>query len=384
MAKRRPSGDGMVRQREDGRWEGRIVVGHKENGDSIFHYMSAKTQKALLEKLHKSIDIYDGVDLSEDCKIPLSQWLDRWLHEYAAPSLRSSTLHCYHRYIENHINPYLGNKQICSITADDIRKLYQTLLNEGRKQADSVLGNRLSPATVHRIHGVLHQAMEMAVHLHLTAKNPTDGVVLPKIVPTSKQILNNEQLDRFMDAIEKDVFWHDFFYLAITTGLRRGEICGLMWDDFDEKKGTLSIRRTVHIRPGGGVETGETKTHTGRRIIQLPPSTVQLLQTRKKNSFSQWIFPNPLLPEQPINPSRGYQRLKVLLKEADLPSIRFHDLRHTFATHALSSGVDAKTLSGILGHTKPSFTLDTYTHVTNDMHRQASEIVGEFMQDFII
>ena len=91
MAKRRPSGDGLVRQRDDGRWEGRIVIGHKDNGDSIFRYMSAKTQTALMEKLHRSIDEYDGVDLTEQSRMSLGEWLDIWLEECAEPSLRPST-----------------------------------------------------------------------------------------------------------------------------------------------------------------------------------------------------------------------------------------------------------------------------------------------------
>ena len=107
----------------------------------------------------------------------------------------------------------------------------------------------------------------------------------------------------------------------------------------------------------------------------------QDLSERKKYSWSEWIFPNPLKPESPTNPRSAYGHLKALLDSAGLPNIRFHDLRHTFATHALSSGVDAKTLSGILGHTKASFTLDTYTHVTSDMQKQACGIVGGFMED---
>ena len=129
---------------------------------------------------------------------------------------------------------------------------------------------------------------------------------------------------------------------------------------------------------------GDTKTGTGRRIIKLPPSTVQLLAGRKKKSISQWIFHNPIHPEDPVMPNSGYHRMKKIMKNAGLPNMRFHDLRHTFATHALTSGVDAKTLSGILGHTRTSFTLDTYTHVTGDMHRKASEIVGGFMEDFMV
>ena len=209
-------------------------------------------------------------------------------------------------------------------------------------------------------------------------------MTLPKKETTVKTILNDEQLERFMEAIRADERWHDFFYLEITTGLRRGELCGLMWTDFDEKKGTLSIRRTLHTKEGGGYYVGETKTGTGRRTIKLPPSTVQLLKERKKKAITQWIFHNPIHPEDPIMPNSGYHRMKKLLAEAGLPNMRFHDLRHTFATHAMTSGVDAKTLSGILGHTKTSFTLDTYTHVTGDMHQRASEIVGSFMDEFMV
>ena len=128
---------------------------------------------------------------------------------------------------------------------------------------------------------------------------------------------------------------------------------------------------------------GDTKTYAGTRKILLPSSTAKRLAARKKRSYSQWIFPNPLRPEAPLNPSTAYHQLKRILTEAGLPEIRFHDLRHTFATDALASGVDAKTLSGILGHTNASFTLDTYTHTTGDMQKRAAEIVGGFLADYL-
>ena len=131
------------------------------------------------------------------------------------------------------------------------------------------------------------------------------------------------------------------------------------------------------------MEEGKTKTYAGTRTILLPSSTAQLLRERKKSALTDWIFPDPICPEKPVSPGSAYRRLKGLLEEAGLPDLRFHDLRHTFATHALASGVDAKTLSGILGHTKASFTLDTYTHVTGDMHRNAAEIVGDFMTELL-
>ena len=379
MAKRRLSGDGIVRKREDGRWEGRFVIGHKENGAPIFHYLSAGTQKELLEKLHRCMEEYDGAELTEDCRMTLGKWLEIWLTECAKPSVRPSTFEGYWAYVRDKIVPYLGDKEIRKVTTGDVQKLYRKLKKEGG--AD---GGPLAGATVRRIHGVLHQAMDVAVDRHLIVKNPTKDVTLPKKESTPRTILNDAQLERFMEAIKQDSQWHDFFYLEITTGLRRGELCGLMWSDFDEKKGTLSIRRTLHGKRGGSYYVGDTKTGKGRRIIRLPPSTVQLLTERKRTAISQWIFPNPLHPEDPIMPSSGYNRMKKLLAASGLPDLRFHDLRHTFATHALTSGVDAKTLSGILGHTQTSFTLDTYTHVTGDMHRRASEIVGGFMEKFMV
>ena len=186
-----------------------------------------------------------------------------------------------------------------------------------------------------------------------------------------------------MKAIEADEPWYDFFYTELTTGLRRGEICGLQWQDFDEEKGTLKISRTLHYQREGEYSTGETKTGKGKRTIILPKSTADLLRRRKQNALSEWIFHHPVKPEHPVSPHYAYVHLKTLLNKAGLPGIRFHDVRHTFATHALTSGVDAKTLSGILGHTNASFTLDTYTHVTKDMQKQAANVVGGFMEDIL-
>ena len=368
MAKRRPSGDGMVRKRDDGRWEGRIVVGHKKNGDPIFHYVYAPTQKELSSKLRQHIDSYQGADLTEQSRMTLSDWLDQWL-ESMSDTLRPNTLRNYRSYIENHIRPGLGDKQLARLTPKDVQRFYEKL------------GDSLASGTVRRIHTTLHGALKAAQQAHLIASNPTEQIIAPKFSYGEKQILTDEQLDAFMQVIAEDEIWYDFFYTELTTGLRRGEICGLKWEDFDEVSGTLKVCRTVYREDGGGLTAGDTKTSAGTRKIMLPSSTAQVLRKRKTSALTEWIFPNPLRPEQPANPGSAYRRLKTLLKQAGLPSIRFHDLRHTFATHALTSGVDVKTLSGILGHTRAAFTLDTYTHTTGDMQRRASEVVGDFLTD---
>lgn len=368
MAKRRPSGDGMVRKREDGRWEGRIVVGHKDNGDSIFRYVYADTQKELTAKLRKSITAYQGVDLTEQSRMTLSEWMDQWLAMMEG-TVRASTLTGYRSYVKNHIEPVLGEKRIAQVSGTDIQKLYDKL------------GTYLASGTVRRIHTVLHGILKAAQQARLIPKNPVDDITPPKFSYKQKQILTDEQLTIFMNAIREDAIWHDLFYTELTTGLRRGELCGLMWKDFDEEEGTLQVRRTVRREKGGILTTGDTKTYAGTRKIVLPPSTAQLLRERKKTALTEWIFPNPVKPEQPTAPDAAYKRMKDLLKKAGLPDIRFHDLRHTFATHALTSGVDVKTLSGLLGHTRAAFTLDTYTHTTGDMQKRAAEIVGEFLTD---
>ena len=383
MARKRPDGDGLVRKRMDGRWEGRIVVGHKEDGSLIYRSVFDKSQKALMDKLHDCIETYRDVELSEDSNMTLGVWLDRWLEEYDAHAVRPNTLSGYGQIIESYIKPRLGNERISDLTTADFQQMYNNIKKYGRVNEHPERGTELADSMVRKIHMMLHQAMDVAVREHLIVKNPTDGTTVPKNNYAPKQILTEAQLERFMEELKKDPIWHDFFYTELTTGMRKGEICGLQWRDLDMKTGRLKICRAVIAQRYQPCVVGETKTQAGNRTLVLPPSTLELLKARKKVSYSQWIFPNPLRPEAPMTPSVPYRRLKELLKQADLPSIRFHDLRHTFATHALTSGVDAKTLAGILGHTNASFTLDTYTHVTKDMQKQAADVMGGFLDQIL-
>ena len=383
MGKRRPSGDGMIRRRESGRWEGRIVVGHKENGESIFRYVSGDTQKEMLDKLHRDMDAYRGADLTEESRMTLAQWLDRWLETYTAGTMRESTRRSYRTYVERYINPRLGDRVISGLTPSDIQKLYTDLLEHGRIHNHPQQGHRLSGAMVRRIHAMLHSALKSAAQAHLIARNPTEGAALPRMEDRTRRVLTRAETERFLQTVREDPVWYPFFYTELTTGLRKGELCGLRWEDFDEEAGTLAVRRTLHTQPGGTLTTGETKTYAGTRKIILPASTAELLRQRQKDACTPWIFPDPLGDGGPVRPSSASYHLKRLLKAAGLPGIRFHDLRHTFATHALASGVDAKTLSGILGHTNASFTLDTYAHVTGEMQRQAARVVGDYLTDVL-
>ena len=333
MAKRRPSGDGMVRKREDGRWEGRIVVGHKKNGTPIFQHAYAHTQKELTEKLHQNIERYQDVELTEDSRMTLGEWLDRWLTDYKENTVRPGTLAGYRSCIENYIKPQLGGKQVSLVTSQDVQKLYRRLKENGRVREHPRFGSALSDTTINRLHAIFHQAMEDALHAHIIAKNPTVGATVPKASHAPKRVLTDRELDTFLDAVREDKIWGDFFYVELTTGMRRGEICGLVWQDFDARNGVLQVRRTLHDRKLGVDMLGKTKTRSGERTIVLPRSTADILRRRKEKAITQWIFPDPVRPELPLSPNCAYTHMKAILHKAGLPDIRFHDLRHPYVKH---------------------------------------------------
>lgn len=382
--KRRPQGDGTIRKRNDGRWEARIIIGHKNDGSPMYKSAFTKTQKSALKQLHQLIDLYRDVDLTEDSRMTLGEWLDKWLDEYMIFTVRESTLDSYRAMVKNQVKPFIGGKQIASLTTADMQKFYNKIKKEGRVREHPIHGKTLADSMVRGVHMMLHEALDTAVKERLLAKNPTNGTTVPKCNYPEKQILGDSQLDTFLEAIKGEEYWDAFFYVEVMTGLRRGEICGLKWQDINFEENKLQVKRSVSVKKGGAVSIGETKTETGVRSILMPPSVADVLQNRKQTAITEWVFPNFMHPEQPISPATAYRKLKIILKHAGLPLIRFHDLRHTFATHATHGGVDPKTLAGILGHTNASFTLDTYTHVTSDMQKAASNIVDNIMQNIMI
>ena len=307
MAKRRPSGDGMVRKREDGRWEGRIVVGHKDNGDSIFRYVYADTQKELTARLRKCITAYQGVDLTDQSKLTLSEWLDQWLVSKEG-MVRPGTLNGYRGYIESHIRPCLGEKRIGQLKAADIQRFYDILSRESMQK------------------------------LLIQAK------------------------------VEK---YYELFLLEFATGLRLGELTALQWEDLNLTTGELRISKQAVVI-GSELVIIEPKTKAAVRTLLLPPKVLEVFREYRKRNVSRWLFPSPKKEDLPLLPSVVRQRLHRLLDHAGCERVRFHDLRHTFATNALAHGMDIKTLSTILGHVSAATTLNTYSHITEEMRRQAA------------
>ena len=254
----------MVRKRDDGRWEGRIVVGHKANGDPIFRHVYAKTQKALTEKLHQSIECYQDVELTEDSRMTLGEWLDRWLAEYKDGTIRSGDAgrlpELYRKLHQAAARRQTGFAHHDAGRAADV----PAAENGGRVREDVDGSKRLSDSTVRHIHTMLHGAMKAAVQAHIIPKNPTENATAPKLNYKPMQVLNEQELDTFLQAVQNDDVWRDFFYTELMTGLRRGEICALMWRDFDAKAGTLGISRTLHSKGSGHLRPRRHENEPGQ------------------------------------------------------------------------------------------------------------------------
>ena len=315
MAKRRASGEGMIRKKPNGDWEGRIVVGHKQNGNPIFRYVYGKTQKEMMQKLNVMKEQYKSANLTEDSNMTVSEWLDKWLTEYLPGTVRPQTVDRHRRIVNTYIRPHIGKKKLAFLGTNEVQRMYVKLKKTGRIKKHPVYGYELADNTVIDIHATLHRALEIAVNNHLILKNPTKATVRPKKKKKDLQILNDAELDILMQSMDDDKEWGDFFYLELTTGLRRGEICGLRWRDFDEKEGVIRIKTSISLLKGGVIYEGGPKTDESKRKILLPKTTADRLRNRKR--ISEWIFPNILNPSLPIAPPAAYRKAKSLVRKQD-------------------------------------------------------------------
>ncbi len=383
MAKRRANGEGSIRKRPDGRWEGRYTAGRDpETGKTVYKNVLGKTQAEVKVKLKQAIQESTEVDALKAAQYTVGQWMDVWFENYAKIKVRPSSHQTYRGYIDNHIKPNIGKIPLGKLTTLELQKLYKKLLSRGRVDRIEAKGQPkgLSPKTVRNIHQVISSAMDFAKAQKLIAVNPTDGCALPKLEHREMKTLPVEQLASFLrEAKESGVF--EMYYIELATGLRRGELLGLKWEDLDLEQCTLRVQRQVS-RINGEVVEAPLKTKNSYRTISLGEDAVGILKKQKKKcGDSEYVFPSPT--GGPISPDSVIQMLHRVLKRAGLPKVRFHDLRHTFATVALQNGVDIKTVSGMLGHYSAGFTLDTYAHVTTAAQREAAKTMGNILSSAI-
>ena len=375
MAKRRPSGDGMVRKKEDGSWEGRVVIGYDEKNLPKTKNVLAKTKSECVEKLKQLQEQY-APPKSDKIKLemPFGEWMDFWYQNYSKPKLRPTTRSGYEGRIYRHIISELGNIPLDQLTQNDLQQFYARLKKSGRLLHAEHYGKGLSDRMVRACHMNCRSALEKAVQEGLIRMNPAVGCKLPPKKAREMQVLTREEIQRFLIHAKAEGYF-ELFLLELTTGLRRGELLALQWTDLDVENRTLAVTKQVN-RINGELVVSPPKTRNSVRTLALPQQAVDLLiAEHQKHSRNPYMFPSPKTGTM-YDPDAFRRTHDKILKAIGAEHIRFHDLRHTFATLSLKSGVDVKTLSGALGHYSAGFTLNTYTHATAQMKQDAADTIG--------
>jgi len=371
LAKKRKSGTGTVRQRSDGRWEGRVVIGYDDSGLPKTKNVLAKTKRECQEKLRQLTESMVG---RNDRKIKpdmlFGDWLCYWYENHSKPTLRASTQNNYENVIHNHVLPEIGKIPLNKLSQNDLQQFYGRLKKNGRKRLTEQYGAGLSDRMVRMCHAVCRSALERAVRDDLLRTNPAIGCKLPPKKAKEMQVLDREELQKFLIQAQADGYY-ELFLLDLCTGLRRGELIALQWEDLNFETGVLTVNKQAYT-VNGELQIIPPKTKASVRKLVLPPAVLAVLREYRKKVDSRWMFPSPVKADRPITPGVARRRLQTILERAECKRVRFHDLRHTFATLALENGMDVKTLSAMLGHVSAVTTLDIYTHITGDMQRAAA------------
>ncbi len=327
VAKRRKPGSGGVHLRKDGRWEGRVVIGYDEKGLPKTKNVLAKTKGECVEKLKK---LRESITPPTSCKLksdmPFREWLDFWYENHCKPKVRLTTQQRYEELMSQHIIPGLGNIPLNELTQPVLQQFYAKLKESGRKKNVARYGPGLSDRTIRNCHALCRTALERAVEEKLIRKNPAVGCKLPPSRPKEMQVLTAEEIQRMLIQAREEGFF-ELFLLELSTGLRRGEICALQWDDLNFTTGELRIQRQVH-RVKGKLLTSQPKTKASSRIVILPSPVLNVLKEYKKTIASRWMFPSPVSEDSPRDPAAVRKRLSLILEHAECKHVRFHDLQH--------------------------------------------------------
>ena len=381
------NGEGSIYKDKNGRWRGQVQL---PSADGRVHrkYFYGKTRKEVADKVAELTQQLKGNTYIEPSKVTLYEWLCDWLDTYCKTEVRMTTYINYETYIHKHIKETIGGYRLCDINTIIIQQFYNEKAKNGR--LDGTGG--LSPKTMKNIHDMLHRALDKAVQLDMILKNPSEYAVLPKRRKPDMRFFTVEEQQRLQEAIKGHRLEMPIL-IALYTGIRLGELLGLMWKNVHlDLNGQSYIRivqsaiRTLNIDTESDTRTSLTisdpKTKNSIRTIPLLPDIAarlaefrlkqQMLRIENGYPDNDLVFTTTI---GTLMDSSDFQRdFKKILKTNGIRVINVHGLRHTFATRALESGMSVKTLSKILGHSNVGFTLDTYAHVTEQL--KAEEMAG--------
>ncbi len=389
MAKKRANGEGTIRQRTDGRWEGLYTINYKRK--SVY----GKTQDEVRKKLNKVLNDIDSGIYIENNNITFGAWLDEWLEIYAKPSVKLSTYGSYEGYIRNHIKPEIGKIKLSVLRADVLQKfINQKLINGRCDKVKDINTNKLvtkkgglSEKTIKNMYNMIHSALKQAYRNGLVNQNVSELITLPKQKKNEMCVLSLNEQKALQTAVQDERLGIGII-LSLFTGIRLGELLGLKFEDVDFENKTITIRRTlnrlkVFDNPDKKTDIviGEPKTNKAKRVIPLQDFIIPLLKSHRARILMERMKASNLYKNdgfimcnefgKHLEPTIYQNFFKNMLRKAEIQETHFHTLRHTFATRALENGFDVKVLADILGHADASTTLNKYAHALPD-HKKAS------------
>lgn len=378
---RSAAGNGTIRKRKDGTWEGRYTAGtDPKTGRQIRRSIYGKTQKAVRERLRQITTDVDTGAYVAPCAMKFSEWLDIWLEEYLT-GRSPLTVSSYESYARNHIKPALGAIRLDHITPVHIQKFINALTKTA-----------LSPKTVKNIHGIIHRCLQQAVLIGYLRDNPADVCNLPKIPRSHIQPLSDEQIAAMIHQLQSyPCPYATLYFVTLFTGMRQGEALGLSWADIDFSRSTIHIRRQLRKlrKKGAGYEFAVPKDNDSR-LIRPADAVMLFLRKHRAEQKRQQLAAGPLWSNSEdlvftnefgnhLAHITVYKKFKGLAADLGFPACRFHDLRHTYAVVSLENGDDIKTVQENLGHATAAFTLDVYGHVTDRMRKESSDRMERFI-----
>jgi integrase len=376
LSRKRGNGEGSIHRRKGGGWCAQYTVYTAKGRKRKTIY--GNTRQEVATKLAKALSNQEGGLTFDAGNQTVGDYLDRWLYDSVRDTVREGTFERHEQIIRLHIRPSLGRMKLKALSPAHVQGFYRERLDSG-----------LSPATVHKIHAVLHKALDQAVGWSLVPRNATEVVMTPRPAPDEIRPLNSKQVKVLLEAARGERF-EAVYVLAIHTGLRQGELLGLKWDDVDLEDGLIRVRRTL-TRYRGRLLLGEPKTKRSRRTVRLTERAVDTVRDHLTRQVVQIESLGDHYRDQGlvfatqkgtlVNPSNLRKRsFAPLLEKAELPRIRFHDLRHTCATMLLARNVNPKIVSEMLGHATIAITLDTYSHVLPDMQDSATRALEDVLR----
>lgn len=341
-----------------------------------------EAEKAMIKKLN---EVNDGTYM-EPQKITLGNYLLKWLQDFAKVNTAPLTYEGYSYIVKSHILPSgIGSIKLDKLKPVDIQHYYAEKLQNGRKDGTGGLSSK----SVYSHHRLLHESLEHAVKWRIIPNNPVKATIPPKPQKKRMNTLSKEHIHTLLNEAKKTDISGPI-YLAINTGMRRGEILGLRWIDVDFTSGILRVLQTIQrVNNRGIIIKDSPKTDGGARTIAISESVVSYLKQvkadYKKNKsllgdcYQDYglVFARP--DGSPLDPDTFSRSFKKLVNNLDIPTVRFHDLRHSHATLLLQQGEHPKIVSERLGHSTIGITMDTYSHVTPNMQKEAAKKFDSFL-----